>query len=151
MARRTCDVGHEGVDVNESSMRWIIGSTAAALWVTILLTASIGLTLHWYLTIWLATAVASGGVVACLVDAMARARETRAIAVLREVIGEHAKRMEEATSGHAERLRSDVFTLERWMANRWRGDALAKHDATVEAARRGSDSGPLPSISGWPR
>lgn len=158
MAAASCDIGHEGVDVRESSTRWIISSTATALWVTTALAASVELTMHWYLALWLATAVASLGVLVVLFDALARTREAHkyeagrasfdeTVKVLCAAIGEHATRMEVATRGHADRLRSDVFTAERLVASKWRGETLAQYDAAMEAARRrGSDTGPMPVI-----
>lgn len=159
MAAASCDIGHEGVDVRKSTTRWIISVTATALWVTTALAASVELAMHWYLALWLATAVASMGVLVILFDDMTRAREAykdesgrasfdETIKVLCAAIGDHATRMEIATKGHGDRLRSDVFTAERLVASKWRGETLAKYDAASEAARRhGSDTGPLPIIS----
>lgn len=162
-------IGHEGVDVNESRIRWIIIiSSAAALWVSTALTASAGVALHWYLAIWLATGVVSLGVVACLMDAMARAREADRQAAGRAArneevkavcaaIGEnarrvevaadrHARRVEAATQGHGDRLHRDVYAV---MASTWRGEALAASDAMEAAARSvGGDTGPMQAVSG---
>jgi hypothetical protein len=147
--------------LNQRNTRWIICGTAAALWVTTALTAHAGLGLRMYLAVWLATLIASCAALACLVDAMAQAREERkramaraelgeAVQVLCGAIGDHAGRMETVTAGHGERLRRDVFAAERWVTNRWRGEALAQYDAAAEAARHGSDTGPLPPISAFP-
>lgn len=135
---------------------------AAALWVTTALTADTGLSLRMYLAVWLATFFASCAALACLVDTMAQAREERrraaeraalseALQVVCGALGDHAERMEVATAGHGDRLRRDVFAAERWVTNKWRGEALAQYDAAVEAARQGSDTGPLPTISAIPR
>ncbi|MEV4178784.1 hypothetical protein [Nonomuraea sp. NPDC049709] len=143
-----------------NGIRWIIGSTAAALWVTTALTAGAGVTMHVYLAVLLATTVASCGVLLCLADAMARARVTQSSAagraaldasvqVLTGAIDQHAVRMEKATAVHGDRLRRDVFSAERIMTTKWRGEALASLDASLEEAARarGSDTGPLPKIT----
>jgi hypothetical protein len=161
------------VDVNERTTRWIIGSMATALWVTTALTARIGVTMHWYLAIWLATALASCGVLLCVADALARARDAKRDAMRRvpsdgiqviceaielhaskmsTLVDRHATRMETATEGHGNQLRADVFNAERWQANLWRGQTLGQYDAAMEAARRaGNDTGPLPRITAGPR
>ncbi|MFI7644273.1 hypothetical protein [Nonomuraea sp. NPDC049400] len=150
------------MDVKVGSTRWIIGSTAAALWVTTALAAKAELSLHWYLAIGMATVVASGGVLVCIADALTRAREAHQTAAgraafnegiqeIRAAIGEHAERMEIATLGHADQLRRDVLTADRWLLTaKWRGHALAQHDAAAEAAQRGSDSGQWPIVSNGP-
>ncbi|MEU8151689.1 hypothetical protein [Nonomuraea sp. NPDC048901] len=159
MAAASCDIGHEGVDVRKSSTLWIISMMATALWVTTALAASVELTMHWYLALMLATAVASIGALIILNDNMTRARDAQkyeagrasfdeTVRVVCAAIGEHATRMEIATKGHGDRLRSDVLTAERLIASKWRGETIAQYDAAMEAARRhGSDTGPLPIIS----
>lgn len=149
--------------MNKRSTRWIIGSTAATLWVATALAASVELSLHWYLAIGMAAVVASGGVLVCLGDAMTSAREAQqsaaeraaldeSIQAIRVAIEEHATRMEAATTVHGNQLRADVFNAERWLTNKWRGQSLSQIDAAAEAARRnGSDTGPLPPISIGPR
>jgi len=161
------------VDVKESSTRWIIIGSAAALWASTALAAWMELALHWYLAIWLAAGVASLGVVALLMDASARARETERRAagraacddmlkVLCAAIGDnarraevaadkHAGRVEAAATRHVERLRREVFTFDRLTANLARGEALAAHDAALEAEARnaGNDTGPMPVVSRW--
>lgn len=173
VGRRFCALGHEGVDVNESNTRWIVGSATVALWVTTAVTAGIGLTMHWYLAIWLATAMASGGVLIYVADVLARARASRdaagapvvsegahlvCAAIARQtaqmetLVDRHAQRIESATEGHGSRMQADVFDLRHWVTNRYRGQALAQIDAAIEAERRsGSGAGPLPIISSGPR
>jgi hypothetical protein len=138
--------------VRESNTRRIIGSTAAALWVATALTAGIGVTVHWFLAIWLATAVASLGVLAILVDAMARARETQRSEAGRTSLHDSVQLLCAAIERHGDRLRNDVFNAEWSRITKWRGQTLAQFDAEAEAARRqGNDTGPLPIISTWPR
>lgn len=166
-------LGHEGVDVNEGNTCWIVASTAVTLWVTTAVTAGIGLTMHWYLAIWLATAMASGGVLICMADVLAKARASRdaaggavasegahlvcaAIArhtaQMETLVDQHAQRIESATEGHGSRMQADVFNLRYWLANRYRGQTLAQLDAAIEAEKRsGSDRGSLPVISPGPR
>jgi hypothetical protein len=135
------------------------------------------LEIHWYMAVVLAAAMISGGAFAYGVDARAkkrdaarreieharRAAEKTAIedAVRRvckaidnnarrfeEAASSHAVRMEEVTRGHGEQLRSDVFTVERLLANMQRGEVLAHIDAALEAEARNphTDSGPFPVV-----
>lgn len=172
VGRRFCGNGHEGVDVNERSTRWIIISTAAALWVTTVLAAHAKVGMHWYLAIWLATALASCAVLACAVDALARRRQARtaaegvnggdaqlvcaaidALGVRMEAISDqHALRVEGAAKRHGDRMQADVLNLRRWEANKYRGRTLGQIDAAIEAERRaGNDTGPFSQLWAGPR
>jgi hypothetical protein len=153
----------EGMRVNVCTTRWIIGSVAAALWALTVITATVNIHVRWYLAIWLGAFIASLGVLACLVDAMARVREARRHAAGRVALDQsveavcaaldkHADRMERSVNSHGRRMESSVFTAERWQANGRRGEILAQIDAAqAVATQRGDETGPLPAIFGGAR
>lgn len=129
--------------MNDRTIRWIIGSAAAALWISTILTLAADIHDRWHLAILLAACVASLAGTACVLDARAQAREAHRSAERRAALDQIIA----AVDQHAGRMEKSVFTAERWMANGWRAERLAQHDAAeARAAQRGDETGPLPMI-----
>lgn len=133
--------------------QWIVGA-AVVLWGTTLATAGLGIEIRWYLAVWLATLVASLGVAVCAVDDMIgkhqSATATLGRSLVREGVSEvqaaialHASRMEQATTGHGDKMAKNVFAADRWYINGHRGEVLAQLDAAEAVRRSQEDSGPI--------
>lgn len=157
----------KGWTLRGSKTHWIVGSAVAASFGGTTLAAALEVSLHWHMAVLLGAALTSGGAYTYAVDARAKKRDARRRAAEASAIetaanlvckaidnnaqrfeiaaSAHAARMEKATAGHGERLRSEVFTIDSLMANIHRGEIMAQVDAEREARAR-NGTGPIPVI-----
>lgn len=153
----------KGWTLRGSKTHWIAGSAVAASFGGTILAAVLEVSLHWHMAVVLGAALISGGAYTYAADARAKARDARRRAAeaaaidsgvsrvckaIETATADHAVRMEKATAGHGERLRSDVFTIESLMATIHRGEIMAHLDAEreAEARKERNDTGPLPVV-----